>query len=60
MREDELLAVFDRQAAGYDERWEKMAPIRDGLYLLVESVFAALPADARVLSVEQERARRGA
>ena len=31
MREDELKAAFDRQAAGYDEQWEKMAPIRDGL-----------------------------
>jgi tRNA (cmo5U34)-methyltransferase len=51
MREDELRAAFDRQAAGYDEQWEKMAPIRDGLYLLVESMFAELPADARVLSV---------
>lgn len=51
MREDELRAAFDRQAAGYDEQWEKMAPIRDGLYLLVESVFAELPADARVLCV---------
>ena len=51
MREDELRAAFDRQAAGYDEQWEKMAPIRDGLYLLVESMFAELPADARVLCV---------
>jgi tRNA (cmo5U34)-methyltransferase len=51
MREDELRAAFDRQAAGYDEQWEKMAPIRDGLYLLVEAMFAELPADARVLSV---------
>jgi tRNA (cmo5U34)-methyltransferase len=42
MREDELRAIFDRQAAGYDEQWEKMAPIRDGLFLLVESVFAEL------------------
>lgn len=47
MREDELRAAFDRQAAGYDEQWDKMAPIRDGLYLLVESVLAAQPADAR-------------
>jgi len=29
MREDELRAAFDRQAAGYDEQWEKMAPIRE-------------------------------
>jgi len=51
MREDELRAAFDRQAAGYDEQWDKMAPIRGGLYLLVESMFAELPADARILCV---------
>lgn len=51
MRKDELRAAFDQQAAGYDERWEAMAPIRDGLYLLVESVFAGLPDGARVLCV---------
>lgn len=51
MRKDELKAVFDQQAAGYDERWEKMAPIREGLHFLLESVFAELPADARILCV---------
>lgn len=51
MREDELKEIFDRQAAGYDEQWARMAPIRDGLYLLVESAFAELPADARALCV---------
>jgi len=34
MREDEIRAAFDQQAAGYDEQWGKMAPIQDGLYLL--------------------------
>ncbi len=51
MRKDELVAIFDQQAEGYDGQWEGMAPIRDGLYLLVESVFAGLPDDARILCV---------
>lgn len=51
MRKDDLVAVFDQQAEGYDAQWEAMAPIRDGLYLLVESVFAGLPDDARILCV---------
>lgn len=51
MRQEELKAVFDRQAAGYDKQWAKMAPIRDCLHLLLEVIFANLPADARMLCV---------
>lgn len=51
MRRDELKTVFDQQASGYDKQWEKLAPIRDGLHFLLESVFAELPADARILCV---------
>lgn len=51
MRSDELRAAFDQQASGYDKQWAKMAPIREGLHFLLESVFAELPADARVLCV---------
>jgi len=51
MEQDELKAVFDQQAAGYDAQWAKTAPIRDGMYFLLESVFAGLPTDARVLCV---------
>jgi len=51
MRIDELKAAFDRQASGYDKQWAKLAPIRDGLHFLLESVFAGLPADAKVLCV---------
>ena len=51
MRKHELKATFDRQAAAYDQQWEAMAPIRDGLYLLVEAVFAELPDEARILCV---------
>ena len=51
MNRDELKALFDQQAAGYDARWVKTLPIRNCLHLLLESVFAELPADARVLCV---------
>ena len=51
MRSDELKTAFDQQASGYDNQWAKMAPIRDGLHFLLESVFTELPADARILCV---------
>ncbi len=51
MNDDEIRAIFDQQAAGYDERWAKTAPIRVGLHFLLEAVFAELPTDARVLCV---------
>lgn len=51
MRNEELKAIFDQQASGYDKQWEKTAPIRDGLHFLLDSVFADLPADARILCV---------
>jgi tRNA (cmo5U34)-methyltransferase len=51
MHSDELKTVFDQQASSYDKQWEKLAPIRDALFFLLESVFADLPANARVLCV---------
>jgi tRNA (cmo5U34)-methyltransferase len=51
MHSDELKALFDQQASGYDKQWAKLAPIRDGLHFLLQSVFAELPDDARVLCV---------
>lgn len=51
MRPEEIRAVFDQQAAGYDKQWVKLSPIREGLHFLLESVFADLPTDARVLCV---------
>jgi tRNA (cmo5U34)-methyltransferase len=51
MDRDEVKAVFDQQAAGYDEQWRKTAPIRNGLFFLLEAVFAKLPAKARILCV---------
>lgn len=51
MRDDEIKAVFEQQAEGYDARWTKTAPIRDALLFLTETAFAALPDDARLLCV---------
>lgn len=51
MHQDEIKALFDQQAAGYDAQWAKTAPIRHCLHLLLGSLFSELPADARVLCV---------
>lgn len=51
MQPEELKKIFDQQAAGYDTQWARMAPINNGLYFLLESVFAELPDDARILCV---------
>lgn len=51
MRSEELKALFDRQAPGYEKQWERMAPIRECLYCIVESLFVDLPENARILCV---------
>lgn len=51
MDNDQIIALFDQQAAGYDSQWAKTAAIRDCLYLLLEPLLAGLPENARVLCV---------
>jgi tRNA (cmo5U34)-methyltransferase len=51
MRNDEIKALFDQQAEGYDTQWARLAPMRDALHFLLESVFAELPTDARILCI---------
>lgn len=51
MDQDQIRALFDQQAAGYDVQWARVAPVRDCLHLLLDAQFAALPADARLLCV---------
>lgn len=51
MQQHELDTLFDQQAAGYDAQWARMAPIRESLLFLLETVFADLPEDARLLCV---------
>ncbi|KAB2318139.1 class I SAM-dependent methyltransferase [Betaproteobacteria bacterium SCN1] len=51
MNQDEIKAVFDRQAENYDGQWGKTAAIREALFFLLEAVFSGLPAQAHVLCV---------
>lgn len=51
MRQEDLNAAFDQQASSYDDQWDKIAPILNGLYFLLRLGFAEVSADARVLSV---------
>jgi tRNA (cmo5U34)-methyltransferase len=51
MHQDEIKAIFNQQAASYDAQRAKTAPITDCLYFLLESLFAGLPANARILCV---------
>lgn len=51
MNQDELKAVFDKQASGYEEQQMKLAPVHDGLYFQLEWIFSELPQAARILCV---------
>ncbi len=52
MRQQNTSVIFDQtHAEQYDERFAKLAPLRDSLHLLVGAVFADQPADARILCV---------
>lgn len=51
MHQDEIKAIFDQQAAGYDAQWAKTAAIKNCLYFLLDSLFTELPADSRILCV---------
>lgn len=51
LHQDEVKAIFDQQAAGYDTQWARTAPIKECLYFLLDSLFAGLPANARILCV---------
>lgn len=47
----QLEATFDQQSATYDQQWAKLAAFREGIHLLLGSVFARLPERARMLCV---------
>jgi len=51
MHKDHIKAVFNQQALGYESQQAKLTPIREGLFFLLESVFADLPIHTRVLCV---------
>ncbi|QHE92632.1 methyltransferase domain-containing protein [Pandoraea fibrosis] len=49
--QQDTIAMFDQHAATYDQTWQAMAPLREALQLVLDSVFAPLPEDAEVLCV---------
>ena len=51
MQPKEIEAIFDQQAATYDQQWARLAPVRDALNLLTAAVFSDLPDNARILCV---------
>lgn len=51
MNQEELKAVFDKQASSYEQQQKKLAPIHEGLYFQLEWIFSALPKSARILCV---------
>jgi tRNA (cmo5U34)-methyltransferase len=51
MNQEELKAVFDKQASSYEQQQKKLAPIHEGLYFQLEWIFSALPQSARILCV---------
>jgi tRNA (cmo5U34)-methyltransferase len=51
MQRHEVEAVFDKSAAGYDQQWSKLAPLREALHLLIAAFLSDLPDKARILCV---------
>lgn len=51
MNRTQLESTFDQQAATYDQQWAKLAPFRDGISLLMASIFEPLPHNSRMLCV---------
>lgn len=52
MSQEPSRVAFDRaHAAAYDQRFAKLAPMRDALHLLASAVLADLPPDASILCV---------
>lgn len=51
MNQEELKAVFDKQASGYEQQQKKLAPVHKGLYFQLEWIFSELPQSAHILCV---------
>ena len=51
MSHEQTVAFDHDHAAKYDQRFEKLAAMRDALHLIISAVFADLPADAKILCV---------
>lgn len=51
MQQEQITAIFDQQAASYDEKWRKLSPVNGALHLLTSAVFSTLPPTANILCV---------
>lgn len=51
MHQEEITALFDQQAAAYDQQWSRMAPVNGALHLLTAAVLSELPPEAHILIV---------
>lgn len=51
MDKKQLESTFDQQSSSYDTQWLKLSAFRDGLHILVASLFRSLPKQARILCV---------
>lgn len=51
MQQEKIIEIFDQQAATYDQKWSKLAPINSALHLLTSAVLSGLPESARILCV---------
>lgn len=51
MKREEITDLFDQQATVYDDNWQKVAPIKDAMHLMLGAAFRDLPDDARILCV---------
>jgi len=51
MQKEEITAIFDRQAASYDQQWRKTSPINSALHLLTDAVLSELAPTAHILCV---------
>lgn len=51
MNKDELKLFFDQLASSYEKQVERMAPINQCLYFLLESIFSDLRSNAQILCV---------
>lgn len=51
MDKAQLEATFDQQSSTYDQQWLKLSAFRDGMHLLVASLFGSFPQRAHVLCV---------
>jgi hypothetical protein len=48
LRDQDIKALFDRRASGFDEGWARTAPIGAGMHFMLEAMFGGLAPDARL------------